>query len=115
LGENENVLLNPIFCFIAFVFGCFLIDLYKLDSKMTIASAQNEIILEISQIQDLETLETLNYYLKNRIMPYNLTENQLSILMESDAQYLRNEVKENTILINELEKLLEKSSLDKKC
>jgi hypothetical protein len=76
---------------------------------MTVASAQKEIIKEISQIQDLTTLETVNYYLKNRIIPYNLTENQLSILKESDAQYQRNEVKENTTLINELEKwLLEK-------
>lgn len=74
---------------------------------MTIASAQKEIMAEISQIQDLETLETVNYYLKNRIIPYNLTENQLSILKESDAQYQKNEVKENTTLINELEKWLE--------
>jgi hypothetical protein len=73
---------------------------------MTVASAQKEIIKEISQIQDLTTLETVNYYLKNRIIPYNLTENQLSILKESDAQYQRNEVKENTTLINELEKWL---------
>ena len=81
----------------------------KIISKTTVASAQKEIIKEISQIQDLTTLETVNYYLKNRIIPYNLTENQLSILKESDAQYQRNEVKENTTLINELEKwLLEK-------
>jgi hypothetical protein len=76
---------------------------------MTVASAQKEIIKEIHQIQDLTILETVNHYLKNRIIPYNLTENQLSILKESDAQYQRNEVKENTTLINELEKwLLEK-------
>jgi hypothetical protein len=76
---------------------------------MTVASAQKEIIKEIHQIQDLTILETGNHYLKNRIIPYNLTENQLSILKESDAQYQRNEVKENTTLINELEKwLLEK-------
>ncbi len=74
---------------------------------MTIASAQKEIMLEISQIQDLETLETVNFYLKNRIMPNNLTENQLSILKESEAQYQRKEVKDNTTLINELEKWLE--------
>ena len=71
---------------------------------MTVASAQKEIIKEISQIQDLTTLETVNYYLKNRIIPYNLTENQLCILKESDTQYQKNEVKENTTLINELEK-----------
>lgn len=74
---------------------------------MTIAKVQKEIMVEISNIQDLETLETVNYYLKNRIIPYNLSENQLSILKESDAQYQRNEVKENTTLINELEKWLE--------
>ncbi|MCP9770714.1 hypothetical protein EGI22_22640 [Lacihabitans sp. LS3-19] len=74
---------------------------------MTIASAQKEIMAEISQIQDLETLETVNYYLKNRIIPYNLTENQLSILKESDAQYRRKEVKENTTILIELEKWLE--------
>ncbi len=74
---------------------------------MTVTSAQNEIIKEITQIQDLATLETVNYYLKNRIAPYNLTENQLSILKESDAQYERNEVKDNTTLVNELEKWLE--------
>ncbi len=74
---------------------------------MTIAKVQKEIMVEISNIQDLETLETLNYYLKNRIIPYNLSENQLSILKESDAQYQRNEVKENTTVINELEKWLE--------
>jgi hypothetical protein len=73
---------------------------------MTVASAQKEIIKEIHQIQDLTILETVNHYLKNRIIPYNLTENQLSILKESDAQYQRNEVKENTTLINELEKWL---------
>ena len=73
---------------------------------MTVASAQKEIMAEISQIQDLETLETVNYYLKNRIIPYNITENQLSILKESDAQYRRKEVKKNTTLINELEKWL---------
>lgn len=74
---------------------------------MTIAKVQKEIMVEISNIQDLETLETVNYYLKNRIIPYNLSENQLSILKESDAQYQRNEVKENTTVINELEKWLE--------
>lgn len=74
---------------------------------MTIASAQKEIIKEISQIQDLATLETVNYYLKNRIIPYNLTENQLNILKESVTQYQRKEVKDNTTLINELEKWLE--------
>lgn len=74
---------------------------------MTVTSAQNEIIKEITQIQDLATLETVNYYLKNRIIPYNLTENQLSILKESDAQYHRNELKDNTTLINEFEKWLE--------
>ena len=73
---------------------------------MTVASAQKEIIKEIHQIQDFTILETVNHYLKNRIIPYNLTENQLSILKESDAQYQRNEVKENTTLINELEKWL---------
>ncbi len=76
----------------------------KIISKTTVASAQKEIIKEISQIQDLTTLETVNYYLKNRIIPYNLTENQLCILTESDTQYQKNEVKENTTLINELEK-----------
>ncbi len=74
---------------------------------MTISSAQKEIIKEIYQIQDLATLETVNYYLKNRIIPYNLTENQVSILKESDTQYQKKETKENTTLINELEKWLE--------
>ena len=73
---------------------------------MTNASAQKEIMLEISQIQDLEILETVNYYLKNRIIPYNLTENQLNLLKESDAQYRNIEVKENTTLINQLENLI---------
>ncbi len=74
---------------------------------MTVAKVQKEIMVEIFNIQDLETLETVNYYLKNRIIPSNLSENQLSILKESDAQYQRNEVKENTTVINELEKWLE--------
>ncbi len=74
---------------------------------MTIASAQKEIIKEISQIQDLAILETVSYYLKNRIIPYNLTENQVNILKESDAQYQKKETKDNTTLINELEKWLE--------
>ena len=47
-------------------------------------------MVEISNIQDLETLETVNYYLKNRIIPCNLSENQLSRLKESAAQYQRN-------------------------
>lgn len=78
---------------------------------MTIASAQKEIVKEIFQIQDLATLETVNYYLKNRIIQYNLTENQLNILKESDAQYQKKEIKENTTLINELEKWLEEKDI----
>jgi hypothetical protein len=75
---------------------------------MTIASARKEIINEISQIQDITTLETVNYYLKHRIMPNNLTSEQLIILRESDAQYYRNEIKDNAILFTELDKWLEK-------
>jgi hypothetical protein len=75
---------------------------------MTIASARKEIINEISQIQDITTLETVNYYLKHRIMPNNLTSEQLIILRESDAQYNRNEIKDNAVLFTDLDKWLEK-------
>jgi hypothetical protein len=75
---------------------------------MTIASARKEIINEISQIQDITTLETVNYYLKHRIMPNNFTSEQLIILRESDAQYNRNEIKDNSVLFTDLDKWLEK-------
>ena len=75
---------------------------------MTLAAAQKEIIEVVSNIKDMATLETVNFYLKNRIVPNSLNANQIEILRKSDVQVDAGEVIENADLFNNVEAWLER-------